>query len=187
MKVVPNYIVEFAGNLLESPLPRAPRERIAHGYVLLSVYTGIKVSQLLNNTTISKDRVWLTVKTRTGEEVIVCIGLPVELLKILDRNEIKIATLLETSPSKRDIQQRLEKLTRGEKQKVSVEELPTLFRFMCNKSDTLQRAMNQRLSIISSELTNSVISVSQPGEVALMGISLSAITTTQVFKTKHTE
>lgn len=176
MKPVPTYLAEFAKNLIDCPSLCSHQERSAYVYILICVYTGVPYALIAKQTEISKDHLWLTHKTQQGEKVATGIELPFELLYLLNRRSISLDDFVKNGASRQDVQSMLEALSKAGQQKVSICELPSLFRFMCSKSTTLQKAMTHRINMLSLTQEGKVVPLLQPSERILKGISLSTVT-----------
>lgn len=176
MKPVPTYLAEFAKNLIDCPSLYSKQERSAYGHILICVYTGVPYALISKQATISKGHLWFTQKTQKGEKVATGIELPFELLYLLNRRSISLEDFVKNGDSRQDVQSMLEALSKAGQQKVSICELPSLFRFMCSKSTTLQKAMTHRINMLSLTQEGKVVPLLEPSERILKGISLSTVT-----------
>jgi hypothetical protein len=172
----PTYIVEFAKNILNFVPKKDKKENGAFAHVLLCVYTGVPLNQILKAAAVCKSHAWIKRRTRTGEEVSIDVEIPFELLYICNRHQINLPEALMTKTTKDDVQSILNKLTAPGWQKLSIEELPSLFRMMCGKSPALRRAMSHRLTKFSCELSTTFLPVANHSERILRSISLSSLT-----------
>lgn len=176
MKPVPTYLVEFAKNLIDCPSLFSQQERNAYGHILICVYTGVPFALISKQAEISKGHLWFTQKTQKGEKVATGIELPFEMLYLLNRRSINLEDVVKNGSSRQGVQSMLEALSKAGQQKVSICELPSLFRFMCSKSTTLQKAMTHRINMLSLTQEGKVVPLLQPSERILKGISLSTVT-----------
>lgn len=183
MKKYQSHLYAFSKAIVDYIPTESSLNTKSYMLILICIYTGIPIVKLINSSSFSGEKIWVSIAVGSGECYTISISIPSEIFILCKTKNIDYLSCVKKTVGLRDVVSVMDKVAVGVGRKIFLEELQTIFKIMCESSPVTFRAYKLRVGIFERESGLKFIPCDSKKDEALKFISLVKLTKKQDFLT----